>query len=125
MDDIAILTAKQRQQLGQAIQAGVEAAITAFGSAFTEKLAELRTASPQGVPQVGSAESMRIVLEGHRVVNEQERGLTYEERRQLAAKAGIDPRGLAGYHMAGLLEKRDDNTFWITQTGSDRLDRLS
>ena len=45
--------------------------------------------------------------------------------RTIAQMAGMDPRGVAGYYAAGLLEKRPDGTRWILPEGRARLERLS
>jgi hypothetical protein len=41
----------------------------------------------------------------------------------IAKRAGMDPRGLAGYYSAGFLEKRADGR-WLCQEGRERLARL-
>jgi hypothetical protein len=79
-------------------------------------------------PQVtaGSRESMIIVLDSVLVINIDEgRGASDEEMRAIAARAGMDPRGMAGYYTAAakLLEVRDDGR-WLTEVGRARLERL-
>jgi hypothetical protein len=56
--------------------------------------------------------------------DDQARGANDEEIRQIARRAGLDPRGMAGYYAANLLEKRDDGTRWLCPEGRDRLGRL-
>jgi len=73
-------------------------------------------------PAKGSAQSMHEVLRSVAAVNEtQARGVSDEEIRVIARRAGMDPRGMAGYYAASLLEKRDDGTRWVSQAGRDRL----
>ena len=54
----------------------------------------------------------------------QHRGASDEEMREIAQRAGMDPRGMAGYYAANLLEKRDDGLRWVSGPGHDRLGRL-
>lgn len=85
----------------------------------------------QGVvsgPQVtaGSRESMIIVLGSVLEINkDQGRGATDDEMRAIAARAGMDPRGMAGYYTeaAKLLEVRDGGR-WVTEVGRERLEGL-
>ena len=85
----------------------------------------------QGVvsgPQVtaGSRESMTIVLGSVLEINlDQGRGASDEEMRAIAARAGMDPRGMAGYYTAAakLLEVRDGGR-WVTEVGRERLEGL-
>ena len=53
------------------------------------------------------------------------RGASDEEMREIARRAGMDPRGMAGYYAANLLAKRDDGTRWLTRLGRERLEALS
>ena len=75
----------------------------------------------------GSAESMYVVLSGFAGINDREnRGVTREEARGIARRAGMDPRGTAGYYSMNppLLVTGKDGNRWITETGRDRLRRL-
>lgn len=60
-----------------------------------------------------------------RINDESGRGAENEEMREIAKAAGMDPRGIAGYYNAGLLEKRTDGTRWILPAGRERLERLA
>jgi hypothetical protein len=87
--------------------------------------------APRGVegsvPAAGSARSMEAVLRGVADINDRlERGANDEEMRAIAAQAGMDPRGMAGYYAPGarLLEKKEDGR-WITEVGRERLGRLA
>jgi hypothetical protein len=76
-------------------------------------------------PSAGTAASMAEVLGAVARINDDAgRGVLDEEMRAIAESAGMDPRGVAGYYSAGLLEKRSDGTRWILQEGRDRLERL-
>lgn len=79
------------------------------------------TASPPPAP--GSAQSMLEVLRSVAHINMQEhRGASDEEIRAIARRAGMDPRGMAGYYAANLLEKRrGDGSRWVSQAGRERL----
>ena len=64
------------------------------------------------------------VLRSVAQINDDEgRGATDEDMRRVARRAGMDPRGLAGYYSARLLEKRD-NGRWLCAEGRERLGRL-
>lgn len=70
----------------------------------------------------GMTEVLRLVTG----LNDREgRGATDEEMRAVARRADMDPRGLAGYYAAKLLEKRPDGSRWVTPLGRDRLQALS
>lgn len=72
----------------------------------------------------GSAVSMFEVLGSiARINDEHGRGASDDEVRVIARRAGMDPRGMAGYHSAGLLEKRADGR-WLCPEGRERLGRL-
>jgi len=74
----------------------------------------------------GSRESMAIVLGSVLEINlDQDRGASDEEMRAIAAQAGMDPRGMAGYYTAAakLLEVRDGGR-WVTEVGRERLEGL-
>ncbi|MCZ2815228.1 hypothetical protein [Modestobacter sp. VKM Ac-2984] len=78
-------------------------------------------------PIAGSAESMGVVLSGFAHVNDREnRGATRDEARDIARRAGMDPRGTAGYYSMEppLLVSGEDGGRWITQAGRERLRRL-
>lgn len=76
-----------------------------------------------GVPVKGSRESMYVVLSEFAAVNDREnRGVTRHEAREIAKKAGMDPRGTAGYYsMASPLLITKAGSRWITDTGRERL----
>lgn len=84
-------------------------------------------ASVSGAPPLpGSPQSMFEVLHSVSLINEHHaRGASDDEIRVIARRAGLDPRGLAGYYAASLLEKRDDGTRWVSLTGRDRLHTLA
>jgi hypothetical protein len=58
-----------------------------------------------------------------RINDERRRGASDAEVRVIARRAGMDPRGMAGYYSAGLLEKRADGR-WVSEPGRERLGRL-
>jgi 2-polyprenyl-3-methyl-5-hydroxy-6-metoxy-1,4-benzoquinol methylase len=103
-------------------------ALAAAARAFADEIErglppEALPASP--LPAPGSARSMLEVLRSVALINEhQSRGASDEEIRAIARRAGMDPRGMAGYYAASLLEKRDDGTRWVSQAGRDRLQAL-
>lgn len=73
----------------------------------------------------GIRRSMLEVLRSVAEINDQHmRGASDDDMRDIARRAGLDPRGLAGYYSANLLEKRADGTRWLTAEGRDRLQRL-
>jgi hypothetical protein len=74
----------------------------------------------------GSLESMLEVLRSVAAINDRQvRGATDADMREIARRAGMDPRGMAGYYAANLLEKHSDGTRWLAQLGRDRLHALS
>lgn len=77
------------------------------------------------LPMAGSAASMLVVLREVAAINDNEhRGATAKEMARIAAAAGMDPRGMAGYYtgIAQLLRKdRGKDARWITDTGRARL----
>jgi hypothetical protein len=100
--------------------------LRAFADALEEPdLPDLLSSS--AAPAVGSPESMRVILDAVRVINdESKRGVTRQEMREIATNAGINPRGTAGYYsdrVRPLLETREDGR-WITPHGRERLQRL-
>ncbi len=58
-----------------------------------------------------------------RINDEHRRGASDDEVRVIARRAGMDPRGMAGYYSARLLEKRADGR-WLCPEGRERLGRL-
>src|SRR5260370_32617025 len=102
-------------------------ALAAAARAFADEIErDLPPASGRsaGTPVPGSSQSM---VEGLRSVAEitdiQHRGASDEEMREIAQRAGMDPRALAGYYAANLMEKRDDGLRWVSEQGRDRLGR--
>ena len=69
---------------------------------------------------------MLILLSRIADLNGQGRGATPLEQSRFAREAGMDPRGVAGYFHAGLLEKRGAHgeERWVTDLGMARLRRL-
>jgi hypothetical protein len=71
---------------------------------------------------------MRHVLAAVAEINdEHRRGATRKEMRTIAAAAGMDPRGMAGYYTGAsqLLEKTSgQDARWITKQGRQRLKEL-
>jgi hypothetical protein len=80
--------------------------------------------SPAGVLTGSSAAMFEVLRSIGRINDELGRGASDEEVRAIAQRAGIDPRGLAGYHSAHLLDKRDDGR-WLSPDGRERLGRLT
>jgi hypothetical protein len=80
---------------------------------------------PEPPPVAGTPRSMLAVLSSLATVNDDERrGATGDEMREIARRAGMDPRGMAGYYRADLIEQRDDGTRWISSGGRERLSAL-
>lgn len=76
-------------------------------------------------PEVGSADSMFVILEGVAKINERaKRGVRDDEARSIARAAGIDFRGTAGYYGAGLLRMDEEGDRWLTDLGRERLAAL-
>jgi hypothetical protein len=105
-------------------------ALVAAARAFADDLEQsLGGDDPGGTshrPAAGTAASMVEVLASVAKVNDEAaRGVLDEEMRVIAEAAGMDPRGIAGYYAAGLLEKRQDGTRWILPRGRSRLERLT
>src|ERR1700686_4769300 len=97
-------------------------ALVAAARAFADELERGLAPDPTLSPTKGSAQSMHEVLRSVAGINDrQARGVSDEEIRAIARRAGMDPRGMAGYYAASLLEKRDDGTRWGSQAGRDRL----
>lgn len=98
-------------------------ALAAAARAFAEELERDLPRPDRTV--VGGAESMSEVLRSVARINDDHgRGANDDEMRAIARRAGMDPRGLAGYYSAGLLEKRQDGR-WLCTDGRERLDRLN
>lgn len=104
-------------------------ALAAAARAFADEIERDLRADPASAvarPEPGSARGMLEVLRSVAAINDGEsRGVSDDEMRAIARHAGMDPRGMAGYYAASLLEKRDDGTRWLTQAGRDRLQALS
>jgi hypothetical protein len=107
----------------------VKRALAAAARAFAEEMERDLPADPgpgTGLPVPGSSRSMLEVLRSVAGINDDlGRGATDEDMRDIAHRAGMDPRGMAGYYAANLLEKRADGTRWVSGPGRDRLDRLA
>jgi hypothetical protein len=93
-------------------------ALAAAARAFAEEMERGLPPDPgpaEGIPVPGSSRSMIEVLSSVvRINDEQHRGASDEEMREIAQRAGMDPRGMAGYYAANLLEKRDDGLRWVS-----------
>jgi hypothetical protein len=101
------------------------AAARAFADEIDRSLPPTPTSEPAR-PAAGSLESMVEVLRSVAAINDhQTRGATDSDMREIARRAGMDPRGMAGYYAANLLEKHSDGTRWLAQLGRDRLQALS
>jgi hypothetical protein len=107
-------------------------ALIAAARAFADSLDGLAgdgAAAPERnvprLPVAGSAASMLVVLREVAAINDNEhRGVARKEMSRIAAAAGMDPRGMAGYYtgVAQLLRKdRGKDARWITDTGRARL----
>lgn len=103
-------------------------ALAAAARAFADEIDHglvPRTDEPSDGMLPGTAASMFEVLGSIARINEQHnRGASDEEVRAIARRAGMDPRGLAGYYSARLLEKRPDGR-WLSPDGRERLGRLT
>jgi hypothetical protein len=102
-------------------------ALAAAARAFADEIEQGLAARPEETPDgllAGSAASMFEVLGSIARINDDHgRGASDEEVRAIARRAGMDPRGLAGYYSARLLEKRDGGR-WVSADGRQRLGRL-
>lgn len=102
-------------------------ALAAAARAFADEIEQGLTARPEGTPDgllAGSAASMFEVLGSIARINDDHcRGASDDEVRAVARRAGMDPRGMAGYYSARLLEKRDGGR-WVSTEGRERLGRL-
>jgi SAM-dependent methyltransferase len=102
------------------------AAARAFADEIERGLPQQDQVVPNLPPTPGSARSMHEVLRSVAAINERDaRGVSDDEIRVIARRAGMDPRGMAGYYAASLLEKHEDGTRWVSQAGRDRLMILS
>jgi hypothetical protein len=103
-------------------------ALAAAARAFAEEIEQGLAPQPDETPDgmlAGSAAAMFEVLGSiGRINEEQHRGASDEEVRVIARRAGMDPRGMAGYYSARLLEKRPDGR-WLSADGRERLGRLT
>jgi hypothetical protein len=98
-------------------------ALAAAARAFADHLEGELSAGEDRVP---AASGMREVLRLLAALNDgQARGATDEDMREIARRAGMDPRGMAGYYRAKLLEMRPDGTRWLSKLGRARLAALS
>ena len=104
-------------------------ALIAAARAFADELERRRvsgTAGGTSILRPGTEGSMFSVLRSMAEINDdQRRGVSDDEIREIARRAGMDPRGMAGYYAAGLLEKRGDGKRWLSAPGRDRLAALS
>jgi hypothetical protein len=102
-------------------------ALAAAARAFAEEIERdlpVNSESERTVPTAGSPQSMLGVLRSVAKINDElARGASDEEIRQIARRAGMDPRGMAGYYSSHLLEKRLDGR-WLSGEGRERLGRL-
>lgn len=102
-------------------------ALAAAARAFAGEIEQGLAARPEETPDgllAGSAASMFEVLGSIARINDDHgRGASDEEIRMIARRAGMDPRGMAGYYSARLLEKRDGGR-WVSAEGRERLGRL-
>jgi hypothetical protein len=81
------------------------------------------TQTPDGALAGSEASMFEVLGSIARINDDHGRGATDEEVRLVARRAGMDPRGMAGYHSARLLEKRADGR-WLSPEGRERLARL-
>lgn len=114
--------------MDEALTRAVAAAARAFAEVLEQSLLEAKPIQhSDGAPAPGTTESMVEILQSvGRINHDENRGVTDAEMRVIAARAGIDPRGMAGYYSpaVNLLEKRGDGTRWLTDTGEERLAAL-
>jgi hypothetical protein len=106
----------------------LKAALAAAARKFADVLDPAPNVRPttNAVPMAGTAHSMLIVLGGVAEINdEQKRGANSREMAAIARKAGMDPRGMAGYYTtaAQLLELKNGGR-WVTKLGRKRLAQL-
>jgi len=101
-------------------------ALIAAARAFADELERDISPGPaqDGVLPRNLAAMLEVLQSICRINDEQGRGATEDEMRAMARRTGMDPRGIAGYYSAGLLERRDDGR-WICPDGRQRLARLT
>jgi hypothetical protein len=101
-------------------------ALAAAARAFADELERDLVPSPaaSGVLTGSSAAMLEVLRSIARINDELGRGASDTEVRAVAQRVGMDPRGLAGYYSAHLLEKRGDGR-WLCPDGRRRLDRLA
>ena len=101
-------------------------ALIAAARAFADELERVQTPGSGSAMEAGTEHSMFRVLESVAEINDaQSRGVSDREIREIAKSAGMDPRGMAGYYAAKLLEKRTDGTRWLSAGGRERLRALT
>lgn len=100
------------------------AAARAFADEIEQGLAPRPDETPDGVLAGSAAVMFEVLGSIARINDEQHRGASDEEVRVIARRAGMDPRGMAGYYSARLLEKRRDGR-WLSADGRERLARLA
>jgi hypothetical protein len=108
------------------VDAVLRRALAAAARAFADELERDLAPSPaaSGVLTGSSAAMFEVLRSIARINDELGRGASDTEVRAVAQRVGMDPRGLAGYYSAHLLEKRDDGR-WLCPDGRSRLDRLA
>ena len=112
-------------QVGETLLRALAAAARAFADEIERGLPP-GAGEEAGLPEAGSPASMFEVLRSVAAINDaQGRGASDEDMRAIARRAGMDPRGMAGYYAANLLEKRADGTRWVSAQGRERLQALS
>src|SRR5712691_246743 len=104
-------------------------ALTAAARAFADEIERgLASDSERKVdsPAAGTPRSVFEVLRSAAAFNDGHgRGASDADMREIARRAGMDPRGMAGYFAANLLEKQADGTRRLSQQGRERLGALS
>jgi hypothetical protein len=108
--------------MDEALRRALAAAARAFADELERDLPP--GPAPGGPLSRNSAAMLEVLRSIGRINDELGRGASDEEVRVIAQRAGMDPRGLAGYYSAHLLEKRDGGR-WLCPGGRDRLDRLT
>jgi hypothetical protein len=109
--------------MDEVLMRALAAAARAFAGEIEQGLAARPEEAPDGL-LAGSAASMFEVLGSIARINDDHgRGARDEEVRVIARRVGMDPRGMAGYYSARLLEKRDGGR-WVSAEGRERLERL-
>jgi len=109
------------------MDADVKRALVAAARAFADELDRepLPTSQEALAQELRWDERLHIVLQRFVQINDQQgRGLSIAEMRELARRIGISSRGMAGYYAGGYIEARDGSR-WITQKGRDQLAQLN